>query len=317
MLVSYSVRASSIPIKGMLILCATVICGTYLTYHNELRNKQQSGWQIFGRSDYHINAFQNRRAELLAQITLHERRQFRVLPASADVFTMQRGRNWKLVAETELLAADGFNVLYSYRELEHPFIGALYSTLYPSFAPSNFFPPLSEAVGRRIPVLRTLGVGYVLSADAHIDSDDLEYRASITTDAPPFHETAAHGELHLYKLNDALPVVWLAPVPSSPSSNQEALRILIKSPTDFSSLFPASPSELDGQAIVVQETPQAVVVETKTEQPSQLVATWVYRRFWQAYLDGHRVPIKRSHGVFMEVDVPAVTGYAFSSHSES
>jgi uncharacterized membrane protein YfhO len=48
-----------------------------------------------------------------------------------------------------------------------------------------------------------------------------------------------------------------------------------------------------------------VVVETKAEKPNQLVATWVYRRFWQAYLDGQRVPVKRSHGVFMEIDVPA------------
>lgn len=293
--------------SGIVVACAVVCSGLYITYHNELRNTQQSGWQILGRSSFHIDAFQQRRADLLKLIPPDERKQFRVLPASADVFRMKRGRNWKLLAETELLATDGFKVLYSYRELEHPFVGALYSMLYPSYSPSNFFPPLSDEVMQRVPLLRAMGVGYVLSADAAIDASELEPVADIATAAPPFNETAANGVIHVYRVRNALPVAWLSSSASTNGSNQEALRKLVQSPNQFGSLFPAGFRELDGRATVVAETPQSLTVETSSEQPMELVTTWVYRRFWRAYVDGHRYAVKRSHGVFMEVDVPAGT----------
>lgn len=298
---------SRYPRLGLLSGTIVAITGvfSYLVYHNELRNLQQSGWQIIGRSDFHRRAFENRRAELLQHIPLSDRLNYRILPSSADVFHIQRGRNWKLLAETEMLGSDSLKVLYSYRELEHPFTGALYSSLYPSFASSNFFPPLSEVVKSRITLLRPLGIGYVISADELLETNQLELITTIHTPPPTFYETAANGPVHLYKVRRPLSLFWLAEHSGIVANNTETLRKLLHDPLTFPGVFPAEASPYIGTANVIRQSPQSLTVVTHSEKPTQLIASYVYRRFWRAYVDGVAVPITRACGVYMAIDLPA------------
>lgn len=288
----------------------------YIAVHNELRVTQQSGWQEIARSNYHITQYRLRLAELQRLIPAEARQNQRLLPASADVFRMNRGRNWKFCADTELLAEAGFKLIFTYREMDHPFTGLLYSKFYPQFASSNFFPPLAENVPPALGVARLLGVRYVLSADTELHDPELAAVGRIDTPNPTFNETAAGGPIFVYEV---------AGLPSLVSFDRETTvlsqRDAIKRLADWKGREPLGPLSLEkdpGPAAhaplasaapaavrITAETLNSVSIDAQTPFPGFVSLAYLHRPFWRATVNGAPVPVLRSNGFMMSVAVPA------------
>lgn len=286
---------------------------TYIAVHNEIRVTQQSGWQEIGRSDYHLNSYMLRKEHLDQNIPAERRLNYRLLPASADVFRLKRGRNWKFCADTELLGSSGFKMLFSYREMEHPFCGLLYSKFYRTTATTNFFPPLSESVPQNLGVCRLLGVGYVLSADEEIKSDELTPFSRIDIPNPPFNETVAGGPVHIYGIAGASGIASFFSH-ATESEQRDAIRHILEwdGSSTLKSLFlegatvakASTPSTYtEGKARISAETLNSVDIDVDAPTPGFLSLGYIYRPFWRALVNGKRVPVLRANGMFMAVAV--------------
>jgi hypothetical protein len=300
----------------LLVIGVLSWCVLYIGIHNELRATQESGWQQIGRSSYHLDTFRLRKASLEALLPTEMRRNYRLLPASADVFQIQRGRNWKFCADTEMLAESGFKMLFTYREMEHPFTGLLYSKFYTSFSSSNFFPPLSERIPATLDVARLLGVRYIVSADMEIKSPDLTLLQRIDVPSPPFHETVAGGPVYVYELAGATGIASFADR-AIVLSQREAIKRIADwngqqslgelSLEQVAALPPASQSAQIAPATVniASATLNSVTVEAKTPTDGFVNLAYLYRPFWSATVNGVKVPVQRANGFMMSVPVPA------------
>jgi tetratricopeptide (TPR) repeat protein len=303
------------------IVCAMALALLNISVHNELRATQQSGWQEMGRSPYHWHSYLKRKECIDGIIERHDLN-YRTLPVSGDVFQMGRGRNWKLIAETELNVQDREKVLFSYRETIHPYTSLLYSTFSQGFAPSNWFPPLSASVPGNIEIIRLMGVRWVISADESIGSPDLIYRGKCISEEPPFHETAAGGTVYIYELRkpigiaflvDDYQVVNLLKSLKTVFQNKEypwsrSVVYLERTPTDVGApracLSGNISSNLENKAAIVRENFNSIEIDVSTSTEKYLVLSYLYRPNWKAYLGSHELNIYRAYGGFMAVEVP-------------
>ncbi len=304
--------------RGVWVACAILLPLFGASVQNELRATQQSGWQQLGRSRFHWDNFQKREACIDALIDRLDPN-YRTLPAGADVFRSSRGRNWKLLAETELNSRKREKVLFSYRELMHPYSALLYSRFTGGFASSNWFPPLSESVADNIDLVRFMGVRWVISADATISSPSLIERGRCTTPEPPFHETAAGGVVYVYEVTEPLGLTFLVDdyeVRSLPKTLQAIFQN--QRPWKRSVVYvdgqPDPPRTgasrrevpaVETRSRIVHESFNTVDIDVRAATPKYLVLSYLYRPRWRAYVDGSEVTIHRAYGGFMAVPVPA------------
>jgi len=286
----------------------------YVAVHNELRVTQESGWQEIARSNYHITQYRLRLRELQRLIPADARQNQRLLPASADVFRMQRGRNWKFCADTELLAEAGFKLIFTYREMDHPFTGFLYSKFYPQFASSNFFPPLAENVPPALGVARLLGVRYLLSADTELHDPELTAVGRIDTPNPTFNETAAGGPIFVYEVAGFHSLATFDRQTTVLSQRDAIKRLADWKGRDL--LGPlsleqepapagAATSTARAEVRIAAETLNSVRIEALTPGPGFVSLAYLHRPFWRATVNGSPTPVLRSNGFMMSVAVPA------------
>jgi len=249
---------------------------------------------------------------------------YRTLPGSADIFKSGRGQNWKLIAETELHVQDRQKVLFTYRETMHPYAALLYSTFGGVFVPSNWFPPLSEQIPRNMAIARLMGVRWVLSSDATIDSPDLVYRGKCVTSKPPFpfDGPAADGTIYVYEVLDPVGIAFLTDryqvVDISESLRtiflnrdhpwKRGIVYLETEPTTEGKNRTISSTEvipnLGSRAEIAKETFNSIELNLSTPTPRYLVLSYLYRPNWKAYLGQDDLRIYRAYGGFMAVQVP-------------
>lgn len=283
--------------------------------HNELRASQQSGWQQLGRSDYHIKSYKSLQ-DFLNKTVGPADPNYRILPASADVFSCGRGRNWKFQELTEMNVGDHRKVLFSYRETMHPYASFIYSRINGKNQTSNWFPPLSQSVPANIPMLNLAGVKWVLSADTKIDHSDLLLRGQYVAPQCPFYETAADGDVFLYELLNPLSVTFLVDKYALMTATESVTKIydgkrpwlesvvyIEESPS--LTLVDQQPSP-QGTALISHETFNSIKIDVNTSKERFLVLSYVHRSGWRAHLEnGDRLKIFRAYGGFMSVLVPA------------
>lgn len=302
-----------------------------ISVHHELRATQQSGWQLILRGSYHYEGYLKRKVGIDRLIDRYNPN-YRTLPASADVFKMKRGRNWKLVAETELNIQDREKILFSYRETMHPYTGRLYSMFNPEggIVLSNWFPPLAELVAGNMDIVRFMGVRWILSADGTINHPDLIHRGEWVADKCPFYETAADGTVYVYELRNPLGIAFLADkheVAELPKikrrifSNKEfpwneGVVLLEEPPSARGASANTTASEgltvTNSQATIVKETFNSIAISVQAPSQKYLVLSYIFRPGWKAFLGSEELKIYRAYGGFMCVPIqPGQTTVVF------
>jgi hypothetical protein len=148
------------------------------------------------------------------------------------------------------------------------------------------------------PVLDMLGVRYVIGRgspppNTHPAFQGTDYWVIVNSNAlartfiPRRVETVVENNARLAKLAaedfDAREVAY------------------VESPVDL-------PGRCRGTASIVEEIPTRIVVSVRMETPGMVVLADLWDKGWQAYLDGHRVPILRANHAIRGVIVPAGSG---------
>jgi hypothetical protein len=314
---SYGIIANrtSTKLKYVLMTSIPFLILLNISIHNELRASQQSGWQQLGRSDYHINSYKALQ-DFLNKTVGRADPNYRILPASADVFRCGRGRNWKFQELLEMNVGDHRKVLFSYRETMHPYASFIYSRINGKNQTSNWFPPLSESVPANISMLNLAGVKWVLSADTKIDHSDFLFRGQYVAPKCPFYETAADGEVFLYELRNTLSITFLVDQYELMTATESVTKIHEgKRPWLESVVYLEENPSLpivdhqpapQGMALISHETFNSIKIDVNTSKDRFLVLSYVHRPGWRAHLEnGDRLKIFRAYGGFMTVLVPA------------
>ncbi|MCY3018823.1 MAG: YfhO family protein [Planctomycetota bacterium] len=289
---------------------------------NELRAAQQGDWQITERNAYRWETYCSRKAALDALMGPSDPN-FRTLPCATETYEGHKGRNWKLIAETELQAEDRRKVLFSYKETMHPYAALLYSTFSGVYQASNWFPPLSSEVAPNMAVVRLMGVKWVVSADSTLTSPDLLYRGEVTAPkaTSPLLGPRADGTVYVYEVRNPMPVAFLANTPRG-RSRTEALRTVFENrehpwlrgvvdlELDSSVRQNAPPPDASGtaatdSATIARESFNSLEINVRANAVTWLVLTYVHRPGWRASVDGRPSSIVRAYGGFMAVEVPA------------
>ena len=304
------------------IACALLLPLLSISVHNDLR---ATTWFRGERNPYRWETYIERKACIDGIIAQYDKN-YRTLPASENVYEyagIGRGRNWKLIAETELHIQDRQKMLFSYRETMHPYTGLLYSTFHSYLNLSNWFPPTSKTVAANIDIIRLMGVRWVTSADATLNSADLIYRGEcVTRKAPPWvYNIKADGTVYIYEMRDPLriafltdeyQVVNLSKSLKTISENKEhpwshgvvyletEPAAAVQADTSSRKAFP----NLESSAEIVNETFNSVEVNVSAPATKYLVLSYLYRPNWSAYLGLEELTIYRAYGGFMAVEVP-------------
>jgi len=319
MLQSFGLRSTLLAISGAIMLLFAV------SLHGELRASQQSAWQQSGSNASAHQDFLNRAKALSAQVPWNDPF-YRTVPCSAPVLSQTRGRNWKLIAETEMQGSR--KTLFQYRETMHPYVAMLYSALAfsgRSYSPSNWFPPLAEQLEGKADFLRLLGVRWVLCADGELHGTD--YRLAATYHSDPSLARLAEqwpdmgGIINVYELvrpkgiafmgsryrvmtrSEAIKgIYWDA---ARPWENGEVWLEENMPSASFSGAPRPSATPLKDKVQLVRETPHSMQFNTSAATNGMLVLSCLYRAGWDASLDGKRVPVLRAYGGLMAVPMPA------------
>jgi hypothetical protein len=286
----------------------------YGSLHSTLRVQQQP-WQWATRSAYRYDAYLARKA---CTDALVDRRDpdFRTLYVGSGRLAADSGRDWQLVAETELHQADRAKVLFSYRETMHPYAGVMRGLFSGAPITSNAMPPLSREVAPNIWSLRLMGVRWVISVEEQIDSPDLAYVGQCSTPEGPISEPSA-GTWYIYHVQNPSGVAFLVDQART-LSQVESLRALLaekEKPLQTGTVFLEEPVALPGggrvaasaraTAGVVEEGFGHVTVRVNTSKPRYLVLSYVQRPGWSVQVDGQGGRIHRAYGGLMCVPVAA------------
>jgi hypothetical protein len=313
----------STPAKALAVgfaACAVLLPLLNISVHNELR---ASKYQVERSNPYRWEAYLERRAGVNEIIGPYDKN-YRTMPASADVYKIGRGRNWKLIAETELHVQDNQKMLFSYRETVHPYTSLVYSTFQSRLMLSNWFPPISGRVPGNMDVVRLMGVKWVISADAALNSPDLLYRGEyVTRKAPPHHDNImADGTTYIYEVRDPLPIAFLADKYRVVSLSESLKTIQENKEHPWSQGIVYLETEPSGgtaqentavksvssgsesSAEITDETFNSFEVNVTVPAAKYLVLSYLYRPNWHAYLGPEELKVYRAYGGFMAVEVP-------------
>ena len=307
----------------LLVLCAMFLPLFNISVHNELRATQQQNWQRLERNSYNWESYIERKVSIDGIIGQYNKN-YRTLPASADVYGKGRGQNWKLIAETELHIQDRQKMLFSYRETMHPYTGLLYSTFQDYLRLSNWFPPVSERVPENIDTTRLMGVRWVISADTALSSPALIYRGECAAEKAPCDSPKARvdGPVYIYEVRDPLGIAFLTDEYRVVSLSDSLKTILANEEHPWShgvvyvETEPAAEitegdtvsanafSHLESRAEIVNETFNSIEVNVSAPTRKYLVLSYLYRPNWSAYIGAEELKIYRAYGGFMAVEVP-------------
>jgi len=319
------------PKKSIFTILVFIVCTVYavalpllnISVHNELR-LQQSRWQIVSRNPYRWKSYLERK-DFIDSIIDRNDINYRTLYVGKNIFG-NSGRNWKLIAETELNVQDREKALFSYRETMHPYTGLLYSPLsgLGYFATSNLMPPLSNKVASNIEVTKLMGVKYIISADQRIETPKLIYKGKcLTKDSPRSKILGSDGgTMYIYELKEPVGIAFLVDHYKKVSLTQSLKTIfenrnhpwinnevyLEKDPISDAKLNKnisrKSSAVIESKAKIERETFNTIELSIKTPKEKYLVLSSLYRPNWKAFIGSTELKIYRAYGGFMCVKIP-------------
>ncbi len=319
-------------IQGSFILSAFVLTLVNVSVYNELL--VQSSPRSLTRNPYRWANYLYRKECIDEKIDRTDLN-YRVLYAGEGKVVSSSGRDWRLIAETELHTWDREKALFSYREFTHPYTGLLRGTFHPEggFYRSNIFPPLSAEVEHNMNTIRLMGVKYVVSAGEKIEAQDLVLRGECRSNhGPPgiYKEGnrwdiyySEGGPIYIYEMVNPMGIAFLVDKYVKVGLG-DALLVLYENkqhPWEHNLvLLEADPVDnyeqgdeglgdavygLESEAQITRETYNTIEIKASSPEEAYLVLSYIYKPDWKAYIDSSEVPIYRAYGGFMCVQVPA------------
>ena len=290
-----------------------------ISIHNELR-LQQANWQLLTRNPYRLNAYLERKA-CIDKITHRYDINYRTLYAGKGNIKPAYGRDFKLIAETELHVQDREKVLFSYRESTHPYTALMRSTFSKYLRKSNLWPPLSSEISNNIDTIRLMGVKWVISADEEINNPNLIYKGECSSEDTAL-ESREGGSMYIYELVNPLGIAFLVDNYKKVSLTDSLKTIyenkelpwkknIVYLETDLTNEEEQSKKglsdmvfDLDSKAEIKKETFNSIKINVSSPKEKYLVLSYVYRPNWKAYINSSEVKIYRAYGGFMAIKVP-------------
>ena len=152
-----------------------------------------------------------------------------------------------------------------------------------------------------------------LQYPAFLAAANIRYLISGVPIDVPFFREVHRGSAIVYENLSALPRAWLAAdavVAREPDAALHAMQAPDFDPRRTVVLNQAAPSPLPadslaGEAVVVEHTPDRVVVRTRANRAAMLVLADNYYEGWEADVDGGAAPVLRANHTFRAVPVPA------------
>jgi len=252
---------------------------------------------------------------------------YRTLYAGNGRILPKDGRDWKLIAETELHVASREKVLFSYREFDHPFVGLLRGTFKSGgqgFFHSKLMPPLAQEVAGNIQTMKLMGVKWIISADEEIRDDNLVYRGKCESQEGPQGRGGKPegGNLYIYELTHPTGIVFLTEKYFITDRETSFRTIYEKrsfpwiNDTVFLETDPfrnkqpiegknaSANIDLESYAKITRETSASLEAEVSSPKEKFLIIGNLYRPFWKGFVDSAETEIYRAYGGFMCVIIP-------------
>lgn len=315
-------------IKATVVYTIFIILAIFLpllniSVYNEWFAQGQAGRQPhLARNAYRWKSYLERKACIDKIINRYDIN-YRTLYAGKGKFTGD-GRDWKLIAETELHVLEREKVLFSYREFVHPYTGLMRGTFKAGgkgFKRSNIMPPLSRKIAHNINCMKLMGVRWVISADEEINSPGLIYRGKCVTEEGP-SQYPEGGPMFIYELVDPMGIVFLVDNYKEVRLT-DSLRIIYENrehPWNNSVVYLETdpideyePREnqsrytflnLGSKAEIKKEKFNSIEMDVSSPKEKYMVLSYIYRPNWKAYINSQEIKIYRAYGGFMCVKVP-------------
>lgn len=297
------------------IIFAMILPLLSISLHNELR-LQQAAWQLLSRNPYRWNNYLQRKACIDKMIDRYDIN-YRTLYAGKG---NTDGRSIKLTAETELHVQDREKVLFSYREIIHPYTALMRSTFSKFFQVSNLWPPLSREISNNIDTLKLMGVKWVISTDEEINNPYLIYKGECISEDGPLGRREG-GSMYIYELVNPLGIAFLVDnykkisLIDSLKEIYENKELPWKKNIVYLETDPINEEEqskrraadmvfdLESKAEIKRETFNSIEINVSSPKEKYLVLTYLYRPNWKAYINSSEVKVYRAYGGFMCIKI--------------
>lgn len=299
-----------------------------ISNYNECFATGEGGPQIpLARNPYRWTSYLERK-ECIDKTIPRYNPNYRTLYVGKGRIVPENGKDWMLIAETELHVSNREKAIFSYREFDHPFVGLLSRTFKLGETGSHYAkinPPLSRDVAGNINTLKLMGVRWVISAEEEILSPNLVSRGKcLSAEGPRGQEGTDQegGNLYIYELRNPEGISFLVEKYQRKDYATSLRTILEKqsfpwiNDTVYLEIDPIqieppgggknTPDRVtqESYARIVSETFSSVEVEVSAPVEKFLVLGNLYRPFWKAYINSHETKIYRAYGGFMCVKMP-------------
>jgi hypothetical protein len=298
-----------------------------LSVNNELRNQKikwhwQTNsshlWDAYKERKQCINSLTHRTPELLMN--------FRTLYTGSPGDNYGRARNWKFIAETEAHPLEREKVLFSYREVNSPYVGLIWSAFFKgkNFLRDSLFPPAIEGVDNSIDLARFIGVKWIISADAQLKNKFLTYKGTCHTkeEGPLLGKKSSNegGDFYIYELSNPLGLAFFINYYEILPHKEIITRILkgkelpwtksivyLEEDPGFSNNFEVtSPkNDINNSVEIIHETLNEVILRARSNQEKFLILSYLYSPRWSAYINDIPQKVFRAYGGFMAIKIPA------------
>jgi len=287
-----------------------------LSVHNEVRIFQ-GNWQLTTKNDFRWRTYVERR-ECIDRLVDRSDRNHRTLYASAEIFGPS-GRNWKLIAETEMHVGPQERTLFSFREVEHPFTAMVSGAFSNTYMRMVTWVPTSRQILDNMELLDLLSVKWVIGANVELIHERLKKRGSCKTEKGPMDEFVAlmeGGEMFVYEVINPVPLAWGARTITEMSGEQVIQSVFVDGdrpwvsrnllvdhiPADWSASTAVSDGDLfnvSGQTFLST----SISVQAKTDR--MVFVGFANRPNLTAYVDGNEVETVTAYAGMMAVPVKA------------
>lgn len=301
-----------------LVGCTGAVPLLNISAHNQLR-LQQKNWQLLSRDAYRVKSYLKRKECIDGMIDRYDIN-YRTLYAGRGRMRSNTGRDYMLIAETELHVQKREKVLFSHRLDQHPYVNLMHGTFNGTFLFKARYPPLSGDVSTNIDTMKLMGIKWVISADKRIDNPNLVYRGECRSERGVYSKNEG-GRLFVYELVNPTGIAFLVDHYEKVSLHDSVraihekkevpwLKSVVYLETDpVSNLLvgnrESGDESLANRAEITKETVNSVRVDVSAPEGKYLVLSYIYRPNWRAYIDGTVSRVYKAYGGFMAVKVPA------------
>lgn len=291
----------------------------YISLHNDLRIYQQKSWQWLTRSSYRIESYSNRKKCIDGVIDRYDLNYRTLYVGHGDDLTSPSGRNWKILAETELNVTNREKALFSRRQIVHPYTCLLYSTFFGKFSRGNFWPPKSIDVIKHLDFLSLMGIKWVISSDGPITHPNLIFKGRCFAEKGLLKGLEG-GFVYIYELSNPIGIAFFESQYKIVNILSSVRTIFVKGehpwkhdvvyleedPSIDINRFKnmVFPENLVSSAKIVNQSFNTIDINVSSPTVKFLVLDYIYRPFWKAKLGTTNLKIYRAYGGLMAVVIP-------------